>query len=800
MINPEGKLNHLANKTILFRLTNVFHYISLSKYQLTSYRHELIKIFSEINIDGYVHLLHYFRISLRYLNNIQFKKDVKFKSVKYNSKEIFNSLENIFEKNNKISITTLDIANLYTKEEEKKIISLAIDIISSVTIKKYELEDLENYLLMLGIIRFYKTKYNLNDYFYLGVSNLISALNHNFLYQQARNLSEEVFAIAINEGKEYKGWGILFMCSDQQANKFNSIIYSCFYLNSLSVVDKLPYTEAIDVFYNILKFSRTLLLTEILDDVFNFMKGLKLDEYDYQRVHLTYYLSITNRKQEDRIKIVDDSILFFIENKERIFKYEEKGVIPWLNYFYNVKRLNDEGLIVVDVDDIILSIEYILEEEDILPIKSRHFYNAETKENFIKNLKKLFSTYYINDFVSEIVNLELDANIIVENAIKENDFESILLTGIVFNDIRLIYKENNDISGGEVKFLIKNSDNEVFDQYLKYILNKLLIKENQLFLYIFSFRKKVHYLKIDNKKEITIEETLEWKSNNILKNRDKFYFNSANYYGIEEQEEHYKNLLDELKYTSVNIDDQFDELLISTNLELSNTPLNLIVNNTDFIGSKTPVTNVLLLEWFIDNSTDIIIDDLSLSCWIPIEDKDATLSLSYDKIKPILDEFKIETFTKSIPDQPLSKEINIFFAHGELDNIGFKAISLNDEKFLINKEKIFGAGKIAILFICHSGSINEDLFSNKVQSLIHELIQFGYHAVVAPFWALEVTIPAFWLKYFLDHFKEGYTISESVYIANNKLADYHPEISDSFFVPEARLAMHLYGNPNIKLK
>lgn len=58
-------------------------------------------------------------------------------------------------------------------------------------------------------------------------------------------------------------------------------------------------------------------------------------------------------------------------------------------------------------------------------------------------MKNVFLTYYIDDFVSEIVNLELDANIIIDNAIKENEFESILLTGIVNNDIRLIYKESN---------------------------------------------------------------------------------------------------------------------------------------------------------------------------------------------------------------------------------------------------------------------------------------------------------------------------------------------------------------------
>ncbi|WP_410879821.1 hypothetical protein [Myroides sp. DW712] len=93
-----------------------------------------------------------------------------------------------------------------------------------------------------------------------------------------------------------------------------------------------------------------------------------------------------------------------------------------------------------------------------------------------------------------------------------------------------------------------------------------------------------------------------------------------------------------------------------------------------------------------------------------------------------------------------------------------------------------------------------DLFSNQVQSLVHDLINSGYKAVIAPFWALDATIPSFWLNYFLESFIEGYSISEAVCIANNSLADYQEKISNNFFVPEGRLAMHLYGNPNIFIK
>src|SRR5690606_26610562 len=150
-----------------------------------------------------------------------------------------------------------------------------------------------------------------------------------------------------------------------------------------------------------------------------------------------------------------------------------------------IKRLNDEGFESINVDEIIEKIEAVLDEEIILEIRSRHFYNENTKGTFIKNLKRVFVTYYVSDFVSEITNLELDTHIIIENAIKENDFESILLTGLVNNDIRLIYKENNEVEG-MVSFNISDSNNQMFDHYLNYIIDNIKIKPKQLFIYLFS--------------------------------------------------------------------------------------------------------------------------------------------------------------------------------------------------------------------------------------------------------------------------------------------------------------------------
>lgn len=800
LLNLKGKSSDFVNRLISFRLTNVINEIALGDYDNTSFRFNIIEIFSSANMEGLVHLIANFRLALNSLDQMQMKSDSKYKSINYDPNEIGKLFERIYSSDNrKIGLTSLDIGTLYSKEEEKRMVSSSIDIVSTITTKKYQTSDIENYILSLSIIKNLKNKYGLDHYFYLGCHNLISALNHNSFFQQARNLAEEVFSISFKEGKEYRGWGILFLCYDQQRNVFNSTLYGCLYLNSLVAVEKLPYSQIIDIFYSILKYSRNLQLFFILDDVFNFIKKFKLETYDQQKIHLTYFLSSVQRVGEERSRIMEESITYFDQNVVKVIKFGTKGIVPWLNYFYNLKRIGISDSAIPDVDKQILILEEELDDETISFLKSKHFFNSDSKNIFIENLKRTFSSYYASDFVYEIINLELESSLLIQNGIVTNDYENILLGGLVNNDVRLIFNDKTIVE--DMTVLFENDPRLLrFDNYLKFIIDNVKLKKGQLLIYLFNHEHHVYYLKINDQAKISLEFLNNWNVNdskNFLKNEEKFYYDANRFFGIEDQEISYNFLLDKLKFTSLNIEEKFDELLISTNIDLSNFPINLIENNQQFIGVNTPVTNILLLEWFIEKNRSVIIDKPSLSCWIPIEDGDPTINMGYDKLKPVLIDYHIETHLGSIPDKTLDKDINIFFAHGELDDIGFKAVSMNEEKFVINNKIFFGKGKIAILFICHSGSLNESLFSNKIQSLIYELILFGYESVIAPFWSLEATIPSFWLRYFLKNLDEGYTISESVYISNNSLAKYHEEISGSYYVPEGRLAMHLYGNPNI---
>lgn len=806
--DTKDREDEIFNEHIQFYLTNIFYSLAFGKYDLSVYRYKISDIFQKSRIHGFYHLITYFTIALEKLNHIKLKKDKKFKNIDYEEKDVFSLYTSIFSNKKEIRLFDFTIDIPLNKKEEKELISLALDYLSTLSTKKYNIDEVQNYLFFLCIVRVFKNKYNLENEFYSVCSNLISALNFDNRYQQARNLSEEILLISLENKKVYRGWGILFLCLEQQKNVFDSTVYGCLYITSLSVETNLSYTEFVDVFYSILKFARDKPAYHLLNGVFELLKSIKLNDYDEQKIHLSYYLSIANRGKDELNKIVDESIVFFRKNSKKIIRYKDNGVFPWLNYFYNVIRFKEEGIIAsdIEIDDIIKELEDNLNDESKEHLKEIHFSNDNVKKGFIGSLKNVLLTYSYQDFIYEIQNLELIANHLIRYGIDNDDFDSLLLSGFVFNDITLTYNNKYIEKETKVRLDFKNDiDYEHLSNYSEHIKEKIHIRDKQLILYLFDFKGSVYGLTINVKKDMEIIKIPKWDlsiMNKWLKQKHKFYFDSKKYFDLRDQEEAYKETINQLMFTETILNHEFEELLITTNLSLSKFPINLLINENDFLASRKKVANILSLEWFVGNNEEHILKhNYSRTSWIPIEDADPDINFAYDKLKPIFDEYNIKIITESVPKKIIDTDVNIFLAHGELNQLGFKAIYKSDgiNSAVIENKDLIGKGRVAILFICNSGVMNEDLFSNSVISLVHEIILSGYKTVIAPCWSLETSIPSFWLKEFLLSFNNGDYISKSVFRANNKLAQYNEKISNAFYVPQGRLAMHLYGNPNVRV-
>lgn len=130
-------------------------------------------------------------------------------------------------------------------------------------------------------------------------------------------------------------------------------------------------------------------------------------------------------------------------------------------------------------------------------------------------------------------------------------------------------------------------------------------------------------------------------------------------------------------------------------------------------------------------------------------------------------------------------------AHGATD-ISKTEVFYVDDKPLLDTLDFVGRGKVAIMFICHSGSITQSVFDSAMHTMVRRLILKGYSSVVAPMWSQPTDIITPWLNTFLESLEAGEYIIDAVFKANMR-------VKELFIAPSAWACLHLFGNPYMRV-
>jgi hypothetical protein len=286
--------------------------------------------------------------------------------------------------------------------------------------------------------------------------------------------------------------------------------------------------------------------------------------------------------------------------------------------------------------------------------------------------------------------------------------------------------------------------------------------------------------------------TADYFANLKLETTIKEKYNTRNLFPEEIALEE-KMIADVLDFSRLYIDQKATEFFVIKDMELSKFPHNLFLDQFgNFIAKEKPICNVLSTEWLLTKQSIVpLAADFSKAIWLPVESGDYTLNYLNSNIEETLTEKKFSTFTSQVLASPLSADLNIVCSHGAR-NISEVQVVFQESNPTYNLDSIIGNGRILIFFVCHSGSMRNDFFRNNVASLVKRFIAKGYESVIAPFWALEVTIPKYWFPAFMDSFEAGNTIAQAVFHANRKVAEHYP-------TPTAWACLHLYGNPHLSI-
>ena len=211
-----------------------------------------------------------------------------------------------------------------------------------------------------------------------------------------------------------------------------------------------------------------------------------------------------------------------------------------------------------------------------------------------------------------------------------------------------------------------------------------------------------------------------------------------------------------------------------------------------------PTANFISTEFLLQNIDKCKINGpLTKAFWSP-KALDMLLEKSYSYLSDIFKRFEIEIYAEEsqlkdyYPIKPLNSSINILCAHGSEEGKDAYCFSAGNIKFP-DIGQIVGKGELLILFVCHSGAMDNSNFDNAIHTMIKRFIRAGYQAVIAPMWALSTEILPNWLETFMSHFEEGDFVVDALYKANMAVKEQYP-------TPSAWANLHLFGNPYLHVQ
>lgn len=708
-------------------------------------------------------------------------------------------------KNSKINIveTEFDTTVLSTKQAIE-LISVLIDKLETDVTKKvqYNNELLNTAILELTVLHSLCKRTNRLDLFYHAQNIFVDVLHLSEYYQIARDYCEGILQLSFKDNMPHYGFVVCMRVYSNTGAIHQSLIYANAVLNTV-IKDKVIVHDKFlfEIIWLSIKLYRTTGLYAFVIDIYNSIpNNMLLSNYERHSIDLTYFTSLLKSGDSTiHTKLID----YLGREREAIIKEGDNGCMPWLILLYNIRRIignaefNTLGFV-----NYISIFEQIVPEYKIKKYKDIIDGTVDEIKSYIKeSLLKVLSTRNTYDFVYDNKFLTLTSSRLLENGIKHNDIEAVLLSSIVLTDYSLFLEDRN--SDGFVPLV--NNEKKTVDFY-KYFDNpkedieSKLKDTNTAIIYLLTSENKLYQLLYNNNNytlhtygDFLYIEYKKWAKEivpNILFDTNVETFGIRQNKQLKDYEDEEKDILDKIVFPKLKIPDNVEELWVIKDIDISRLPHNLLLNERfELIHKTIPITNIMSTK-LISPKEDIqnfkLVNDISL--WVPTEAGDITLQILHDKLTSCIEKFNIKKHQTKTLNSPLSSSINIISSHGTNDIATKQAFHINARDVILNPDVIIGSGEILILLVCHSGTVDSNYFKNESYSLAKEYIKKGYKSVIAPFWSLHIDIPNLWLNRFFLAMKENQPLSNAVFLANQY-------INKKFPTPSAWACMHLYGNP-----
>lgn len=591
------------------------------------------------------------------------------------------------------------------------------------------------------------------------------------------------------------------------------------YSRKLNAIDSLLSAQLMLHGYNYMHKENELFLSKALLELFILLRNLRLfplaekvkktheklnfnDSYDKHQFDMAMF----NMKI-----LMDDEEIFTLANDylkdNDVLEFDIASGTPWLVLLLNLKRRDKEKF--EKFSYLRESLSRLEDHKEIGKSAIINDYKNSMSSNIEKNkkavLKDISHILQSRSFIDvgyELTTLQPIVLNLLKNSIKSVDYEGILIAhalsagpiGFDINDKQTTSKFITIKEGINIPLLT------VFDNYLNHISRLIEESNKKVFLWVGScddfcysvtLDKGVFSLHVNNDFVRKDLKTWEVSKTEHLAFNDQPKLTSIldsnnNHWEIES-----KKIIDSLPALTNIL--KANKIVLFRDVNMAYLPPNLIKSSSgSLISDLAPLHIPSSVESYLKRKQFNVKTD-HIMLWAPIEEGDFAINIAFDKITYLFNNNSLLKVTSIVPKNELNKDVNIFISHGGKDEFyGFKSISPADNQYFIDEKKIFGIGKVAILFICHSGSSKSSMYATKLDGLVSKVLDLGYECVLAPAWSYNVILTGIWTKNFIDYLNLGKDLSESIYHANMAVKLEYPHVG-------AYAAMHLFGNDNLAL-
>ncbi|MBI2966214.1 MAG: hypothetical protein HYY40_00150 [Bacteroidetes bacterium] len=716
--------------------------------------------------------------------------------------------ESSLSKNNKqrMSEENFDISSL-SENDKKEMASLIINKLQNDSKKlNWNKEMVEVTLMQFVFLRQILVSLGNAELFYHAVGIFFDRLSSSEYYQAGRDIAEEVIISSYKNGLPELGYFNSFRLYSNIGSVHASLLYAN--LSMICILQKKPpYSDKFvkEIIWQGIKLFRNVHLMLWVTKIYNAIPvELKFLDYERRSLDHTYFTSLLTIKEATLPALLLD---YLNKEREEVISGGINEALPWLLTLYNIKRIYP----VADFSATGLGF-YLSVFESIVPTATVKKYrdiidgnSGDLKGHLKESLVKLNETRNRTDFVYDNESAIRISSRLIEYSVSSNDVAAFLLSMMLKSDYSILFQPKESLELAPLILPEINIDSlETLYENQPAFLEVLPFGENYSVIWLGFSEGKIFQLHLING-EYSLSPLAHWSYDTFkgLINSDYFFeltFSESvkDKSGVrlilpEEFKHEEKEVANKLSFGKLAISPKSESVYFVKDMELSKYPHNLFLDeNGNFIAKRIPVTNVLSTEWLIQTAGIKPLEkDYSKSIWIPIESGDFTLNYLCNNIEKTLQECSFEIHKEVELANPLASDINIICSHGAR-NISEVQIVFQENNPTYNLNSIIGRGRILIFFVCYSGSMKTEFFRNNITSMVKRFIANGYDAVIAPFWALDVTIPKYWLPEFLDSINKGLPIELSVFNANKKVNEVYP-------TPAAWACLHLYGNPHIKI-